>query len=57
VYQEVKKEFPNISFDTVNRTLLVLLGKGLVKMVESGYGPRRLYVPNALLSKRKIFEK
>jgi Fur family transcriptional regulator, peroxide stress response regulator len=41
VYQEVRKEFPNISFDTVNRTLLCLLDKGLIKMVESGHGPRR----------------
>lgn len=41
VYQQVKKEFPNISFDTVNRTLLSLLEKGLIKLIESGYGPRR----------------
>ena len=41
VYREIKKEFPNISFDTVNRTLLALMDKGLIKMVESGYGPRR----------------
>jgi len=41
VYQKVKKEFPNISFDTVNRTLLCLSEKGLIRMVESGYGPRR----------------
>ena len=41
VYQEVRKEFPNISFDTVNRTLLRLYQKGLIKMVESGHGPRR----------------
>lgn len=41
VYLKVKKEFPNISFDTVNRTLLGLSEKGLLKIVESGYGPRR----------------
>jgi hypothetical protein len=27
VYQIVEKEYPNISFDTVNRTLLTLLGQ------------------------------
>jgi len=41
VYQEVRKQFPNISFDTVNRTLLCLSEKGLIKMVESSHGPRR----------------
>jgi len=41
VYYEVKKEFPYISFDTVNRTLLCFFAKGLIRMVESGYGPRR----------------
>lgn len=41
VYQKVRKEFSNISFDTVNRTLLSLLEKGLIQMVESGHGPRR----------------
>lgn len=41
VYKKVRKEYPNISFDTVNRTLLCLLEKGLIKMVESGHGPRR----------------
>lgn len=41
IYQKVRKEYPHISFDTVNRTLLCLLDKGLIQMVESGYGPRR----------------
>ena len=41
VYKEVKKEFSNISFDTVNRTLLKLYQKGLIKIVESSHGPRR----------------
>ena len=41
VYQKVKKEFPNISFDTVNRTLLSLWEKGLIRIVEGGSGPRR----------------
>lgn len=41
VYHRLKKKFPNISFDTVNRTLLCLLEKGLIRLVESGNGPRR----------------
>jgi Fur family transcriptional regulator, peroxide stress response regulator len=41
LYQEVRKYFPNISFDTVNRTLLCLADKGLIKIVEAGYGARR----------------
>ncbi len=41
VYNRLKKNFPNISFDTVNRTLLCLLDKGLIRLVESGNGPRR----------------
>jgi len=41
IYQEVKKQFPNISFDTVNRTLLTFSEIGIVDVVE-GYGnPRR----------------
>lgn len=41
VYKKVRKDFPNISFDTVNRTLLSLVDKGLIKLVEGGHGPRR----------------
>ena len=41
VHQLIKKEFPNISFDTVNRTLHCLAEKGLIRVVESGPGPRR----------------
>ena len=41
IYQQVRKEFPNISFDTVNRTLLCLSEKGLINKVEGGHGPRR----------------
>jgi len=41
VYHRIKREFPNISFDTVNRTLHCLSEKGLIRKVESGYGPRR----------------
>ena len=32
-------EFPNISFDTVNRTLLTFSKVGLVNIVESYRGP------------------
>lgn len=41
VYQKIKSNFPNISFDTVNRTLLSFTEKGLVKMIENGFGARR----------------
>jgi Fur family peroxide stress response transcriptional regulator len=41
VYRVVKTRFPNISFDTVNRTLLTFAEIGLIDVVE-GYGdPRR----------------
>ena len=40
IYQEVRKVFPNISFDTVNRTLLCLADKELIKIVECAYGAR-----------------
>lgn len=41
MFQTVKKEFPNISYDTVNRTLLTLEGIGLVDVVSTQGGPRR----------------
>ena len=37
----VKKEFPNISYDTVNRTLLTFAEIGLVDVVPTKGGPRR----------------
>lgn len=37
----VKKEYPNISYDTVNRTLLTLAEIGLVDVVPTKGGPRR----------------
>lgn len=41
IYRKARKIFPNISFDTVNRTLVTFSRMGLVRMVE-GYGdPRR----------------
>lgn len=41
VYQKVKKDFPNISFDTVNRTLMIFAEIGLVEIVEGQGDPRR----------------
>ena len=45
IFQIVKKEFPNISFDTVNRTLLTFSQIGILKIVESFRGARR-FDPN-----------
>jgi Fur family peroxide stress response transcriptional regulator len=41
VYKMVKIEFPNISFDTVNRTLLTLADIGIVDIVEIFGGAKR----------------
>jgi Fur family peroxide stress response transcriptional regulator len=41
MFQTVKKEFPNISYDTVNRTLLTFAEIGLVDVVSTKGGPRR----------------
>ena len=41
VYQIVKKEYPNISFDTVNRTLLTFAEVGLLDIVEIFGGAKR----------------
>jgi Fur family peroxide stress response transcriptional regulator len=41
VYEDVKKDFPNISYDTVNRTLLTFVEVGLVDVVRTQGGPRR----------------
>ncbi|MBM3244718.1 MAG: transcriptional repressor [Candidatus Omnitrophica bacterium] len=41
VFRKVRKKIPNISFDTVSRTLLSFVDMGLLKVVE-GYGrPKR----------------
>jgi len=42
VFKRVKKKIPNISFDTVNRTLLLFVRLGLLRLVE-GYGPFRRF--------------
>ena len=41
MYQYVKKDFPNISFDTVNRTLLTFAEIGLVEVVQTKGASRR----------------
>lgn len=45
LYQAARKIFSNISFDTVNRTLLTFSRVGIVKVVE-GYGNPRRFDPN-----------
>ena len=45
VYRLVREEHPNISFDTVNRTLLTFAEVGIVDIVEGRGGPRR-FDPN-----------
>jgi Fur family peroxide stress response transcriptional regulator len=45
LYRRVKKIIPDISLDTVNRTLLTFSKIGLVKNVE-GYGDPRRYEPD-----------
>jgi len=41
VYERVKEEFPDVSFDTVNRTLLTLCDVGLAFVVEGSSRARR----------------
>lgn len=41
VFHDAKNEFPNISYDTVNRTLLTFAEIGLVDVVQTQGGPRR----------------
>lgn len=41
MFRAVRADHPNISFDTVNRTLLTLAGIGLVDVVEVFGGPKR----------------
>ena len=41
VFQVVKREYPNISFDTVNRTLLTFADIGIVDVVETFGGAKR----------------
>jgi Fur family peroxide stress response transcriptional regulator len=41
IYQIVKKEYPNISFDTVNRTLMTFAQIGILEVVEIFGGAKR----------------
>ncbi len=41
VYQKLKKQYPAISFDTVNRTLNTFVQKGLLGSVEGHGDPKR----------------
>ena len=41
MFRTIKKAFPNISFDTVNRTLLTFSEIGVVDVVEGFGGPKR----------------
>ncbi|WP_320042392.1 Fur family transcriptional regulator [uncultured Desulfobacter sp.] len=41
IHREVKKQFPNISIDTVNRTLLTFAGAHMIDVVEGHGDPRR----------------
>ena len=45
VYQRVRKLFPGVSFDTVNRTLLKFVEMGVIRVVE-GFGGGRCFEPN-----------
>ena len=45
MFQAIKKVFPSVSFDTVNRTLLTFAQIGLIDVVEGQGGPRR-FDPN-----------
>ncbi|MFC1830258.1 Fur family transcriptional regulator [Thermodesulfobacteriota bacterium] len=45
MFQTVRKEFPNISFDTVHRTLLTFTETGIVDVVE-GFGGSKRFDPD-----------
>ena len=45
IYERIVKKIPNISFDTVNRTLSTFSKIGLIKVVE-GYGQAKRYDPD-----------
>jgi Fur family transcriptional regulator, peroxide stress response regulator len=44
IFQKIRKRFPGISFDTVNRTMLTFAEAGLIRMVE-GCGDVRRFDP------------
>ena len=41
LFQAIRQEFPNVSYDTVNRTLLTFSRVGLINLVEGHTTPRR----------------
>jgi len=45
IYRRLVKKVPNISFDTINRTLITFSKIGVVNIVE-GYGQPKRYDPN-----------
>jgi Fur family peroxide stress response transcriptional regulator len=45
IYKRVRRSMPNISFDTVYRTLLLFTKIGMVSLVE-GYGEQKRFEPN-----------
>jgi Fur family peroxide stress response transcriptional regulator len=45
IYRKIVKKLPNISFDTVNRTLLTFSKIGITNIVE-GYGQPKRYDPD-----------
>ncbi len=45
VYRKIVKKNPNISFDTVNRTLLLFANQGMIKFAES-YGKTKRFDPD-----------
>jgi Fur family peroxide stress response transcriptional regulator len=45
IYKRVVRRIPNISFDTVNRTLLIFSKIGITNVVE-GYGQAKRYDPD-----------
>jgi Fur family transcriptional regulator, peroxide stress response regulator len=48
VYQIIKQKLPNISFDTVNRALVVFAQKGVIRITE-GYSGAKRYDPTTEL--------
>ncbi len=45
IHRELRKEFPNISLDTVNRTLITFAKANMIDVVE-GHGDPRRFDPN-----------
>jgi Fur family peroxide stress response transcriptional regulator len=48
IYRRIVKKIPNISFDTVNRTLSTFVQTGIMNIVE-GYGQAKRYDPDLSL--------